>query len=285
MFKYIALITAFLCLSLPAQATWQQLPHIYYVSIPVTSNGEQMNISAQYRLPRNQTEAVPAVVILHSSGGIDSTGQYYAKALNNAGIATLELDMWGGRNLLGGTVQRPATVQETIPDAYAALAFLAEKAEIDENNIAILGFSWGGVVSLLTSTQQYAAPAEMPYSFAAHIAHYPVCWAYNRLPGFEFANLTGAPVLIQAAELDDYDLPTSCQELVNGLNESDGELVDLNFYRGAYHAWDRFEPKLVVEDVFANHGQGGLVTLKPHFWSALKSKRAVLSFVDKAFND
>ena len=50
--------------------------------------------------------------------------------------------------------------------------------------------------------------------FKAHVAHYPVCYAYNAvfptLPppaqfGTQFLNLTGAPVLIQVGSSDDYD--------------------------------------------------------------------------------
>ena len=270
-------------LSFSAHATWSQLPHIYYVTIPVTFDGQEYSVSGQYRLPRNMTEKVPAVIILHSSGGVDSTGAFYAKKLNQEGIATLELDMWAARGLLGGTVERPASVQETIPDAFAALAYLAEKPEIDEDKIAVMGFSWGGVISMLTATNQYSPMNTSNYQFAAHIAHYPVCWAYNRLPGFEFSDLTGAPVLIQAAGRDDYDLPTSCNEVLTALPEQDSDYVSLNFYSRAYHAWDRLEPTLVVEDVFANLGQGGSVTLSPNPFYAYQSRYKAVRFLLNAF--
>jgi len=38
---------------------------------------------------------VPAVVIAHGSAAVDGRGDYHAEALNRAGIATLEIDMWG----------------------------------------------------------------------------------------------------------------------------------------------------------------------------------------------
>jgi uncharacterized protein len=41
---------------------------------------------------------VPAVVILHGSGGIDGRGEFHAKALNEAGIATLEVFMFTSGN-------------------------------------------------------------------------------------------------------------------------------------------------------------------------------------------
>ena len=39
---------------------------------------------------------VPAVVVLHGSGGIDGRGEFHAKALNAAGIATLVVFMFIG---------------------------------------------------------------------------------------------------------------------------------------------------------------------------------------------
>ncbi|MDB5494109.1 MAG: hypothetical protein JWP86_1446, partial [Phenylobacterium sp.] len=38
-----------------------------------------------------------AVVICHGSDGVDGRGDFHAAALNAAGIATLEIDMWAAR--------------------------------------------------------------------------------------------------------------------------------------------------------------------------------------------
>src|SRR5262245_49777116 len=49
--------------------------------------------------PTQETKGkVPAVVILHGSGGIDGRGEFHAKALNEAGIATLEVSMFTSGN-------------------------------------------------------------------------------------------------------------------------------------------------------------------------------------------
>jgi uncharacterized protein len=40
-----------------------------------------------------KSAAVPAVVVLHGSGGVDGRGAYHAEALHRRGIATLEVDM------------------------------------------------------------------------------------------------------------------------------------------------------------------------------------------------
>ena len=288
MFKILGFIVLVLLSSLPASAKVKiekhQLPIINYVSIPVQTLESRWVVSAKLRIPRtDNTSKMPAVVIMHSSGGIDSTGDFYAKSLNNNGIVTIELDLWGARNLAGG-IDRPASPQETIPDAVAALHYLASRPDIDSSKIGIIGFSWGGVLSMLTATEQYMGMTGSSLRYAAHVAHYPVCWVYNNVPGFEFEKLTGAPVLIQTGQNDDYDLPETCSNMLNNLADADKELTDLNLYKKAYHAWDRLEPTLIIEDPFAHLGQGGVVTLKPNKTLATKSRRKAVKFFNKAFD-
>jgi dienelactone hydrolase len=111
-----------------------------------------LTVPATLRLPAVQAP-MPAVVIVHGSSGVDSRGPSYAAELNKAGIATLEIDMWAARGITGGA-DRPRSVPETLPDAYGAFKFLAANPAIDPKRIGIMGFSWGGVVSMLTSTKR-----------------------------------------------------------------------------------------------------------------------------------
>lgn len=286
---FLISLSLLLCqFSLFATAAKNQLPHIYYVNIPVQTLEGVGQVSAQFRLPRTESSSpIPAVVILHSSGGVDSTGKYYAKALNNSGIATLELDLWGARGLLGGTVDRPASPLETLPDALAALHYLVQREEIDAERIGVIGFSWGGVLSMLTATEQYMSMTGAPYRFAGHVAHYPLCWLYNNpyAPGFEFSDLTGAPVMIQTGTRDDYDQPETCPLMVSNLPEADRELVNLKVYRNAYHAWDRLEPELLVTDDASHLGTGGDVLLSPNRKIAMKSRRKVVRFFEQLFEE
>ena len=65
-------------------------------STPVTAPGAPstlpappQGIPATLRLPPGEGR-VPAVVIVHGSGGVDGRGAFYAEALRRAGIATIE---------------------------------------------------------------------------------------------------------------------------------------------------------------------------------------------------
>ncbi|WP_297854331.1 dienelactone hydrolase family protein [Meiothermus sp.] len=238
-----------------------------------------LTVAGQLRLPPSSAK-LPAVVIVHGSAGVDSRGSMYAQALNKAGIATLEIDMWAARGLIGG-LSRPRGVPETLPDAYGALKYLAERPEIDPARIGIMGFSWGGVVSMLTATAPYTEQyLGKTLKFAAHVPLYPVCWVYNTVPGYEFRSFTGAPVLIQAGERDTYDDPDTCIKLVQMVGNPS---ITVKVYPGATHAFDRLEPEIRVNDPFAHKGRGGEVIFTPNPALAQESVQTTVSFFKRVF--
>lgn len=243
-----------------------------------------LTVAGQLRVPATGADKYPAVVIVHGSAGIDSRERLYADALNRAGIATLAIDMWAARGWLGGVTGRPRGVPETLPDAYGALKFLAGLPHIDASRIGIMGFSWGGVVTMLTATAPYTNQytGGLP-RFAAHAPNYPVCWVYNHVPGYEFNAFTGAPVFIQAGELDDYDRPTTCPDLVASLAPTNQAFISAVVYRGATHAWDRLQPAITVTDPFSHLGQGGQVQFMPNPHVAALSRAATLHFFERVF--
>lgn len=271
-------------------------PQISYIQFPSFNIDEPDNplaVGGQLRVPANGGEAMPAVVILHGSAGVDSRGALYARALNNAGVVTLEIDMWGARGITSAA-ERPQLPTITLPDAFAALEYLANTSGIDAQRIGVLGFSWGGVMSLLAANQSYTDLLGNGRPFAAHVAHYPVCWAYNiGLPGIEFGadalGLTGVPVLMQVGSLDDYDEGGApCQNLAAPFPE-----VSVKVYPNAHHAWDRLQPPLLVHDPFSHFGEGVMaggcdtanceVNIIPNPGKANQSSKAVVAAFSKAF--
>jgi dienelactone hydrolase len=260
------------------------VPFISYVTFSSLDPAHPLTVAAQLRVPADVTGKMPAVVIVHGSSGVDSRGKFYAEALNRAGIATLEIDMWAARGWLGGITGRPRGVPETLPDAYGALKFLTEQPRIDASRIGIMGFSWGGVVSMLTATQRSTTLLTGGlYKFAAHAPNYPVCWVYNHVPGYAFKAFTGSPVFIQAGELDAYDNPDTCPNLVHLLPASAQTFISVKVYKGATHAWDRLQPAITVTDPFSHLGAGGQVEFVPNPHVAMKSRHATLRFFQRAF--
>lgn len=223
---------------------------------------------------------LPAVVILHGSAGVDFRGDFYARALNSQGVATLEIDMWEARGITG-VADRPPVPLVTYPDAFGALTYLAAHPNIDARRIGVLGFSWGGVMAMASATELYATQFGRGLRFAAHVAHYPVCYGYNNpnIPGSEFNNLTGAPVMIQIGEDDDYDHSSApCKALKASLPLEQRRWVHVVAYPNASHAWDRLQVPISAEDPFAHLGAGGTVTIVPNPEIAQQSRTRVARF-------
>lgn len=239
--------------------------------------GTMLTIRGKLSVPGNAAAArddkgqqgkrkLPAVLILHGSAGIDARGEFYEAALDEAGIATLQIDMWQARGY-SAAGQRPAAIYLTYPDAFSALAFLSRQPNIDASRIGVLGFSWGGLVSMGAAERLYSSSFGNGLTFKAHVAHYPVCYAWNNASlfaqlgttaaqfGVQWISLTGSPVLIQVGEEDGYDNGSGpCKALAASVNPGNGNVVSVNAYPEATHAWDRLMVPIVVNDPFADQG-------------------------------
>lgn len=279
-----------------------QSPNLQAPTTPLTIKGKltlPVNADANQRC-FNARRNVPAVVILHGSSGVDSRGDFYAQGLNAAGIATLEIDMWEARGVVGAS-GRPPLPLFNYPDAFSALAFLRAHPNIASERIGVLGFSWGGVVSVASAEQLYAATfggGSNGPRFKAHVAHYPTCYVFNKTDwpptapvpppakaGTQFLNLTGAPVLIQIGTEDDYDNGAGpCRSLADSVNPSNNNVVDVAVYEGAYHAWDRIMIPIRVFDPFGDLGsffQTGVVPpveIRADVDAAYAARQRVVSF-------
>lgn len=250
------------------------------LDVPVEKNKHEKCYGAEH--------GRPAVVILHGSSGVDSRGDFYARALNARGIATLEIDMWEARGVVG-LANRPSHPIYTYPDAFAALAYLSSYPGIDPDRIGVIGFSWGGVISMASATENYATQFGGTLRFKAHVANYPVCYVYNN-PNIAYSDfggnasnpLTGAPILIQIGDKDDYDEGTGpCLALKASLPADEQQIVTVVPYVGAYHAWDRLQVPVTEVDPYSHLGAGGMIQIKPDVEQAYKSReKAVRFFLD-----
>jgi dienelactone hydrolase len=242
-----------------------------------------LTVAGVLSIPESEA-ACGAVLLCHGSDGVDGRGAFHARALNAAGFATLEIDMWAARGTARGAGARPRTVPETLPDAFGALAFLRRQPEIDPARIAIMGFSWGGVVTMLSATRAKAEPLLAGAApFAAHVALYPVLWSYNRAPGHEFSGLTGAPVLIEAGEADAYDTPAAIAAFEASLDAETRARLRLTIQPNATHAFDRDLPDKVVVDPFAHDGKGGEVAFRFNRPAAERARAEAVAFIAEAF--
>ncbi len=270
----------------------------------VVTNG-MLTLKGKYRVPRDCKDrrgygGLPAVLILHGSSGVDSRGDFHAEALNEAGIATLEIDMWEARGI-GSGASRPALPTLTYSDAFTALRFLGNQRGINSQRIGVLGFSWGAVVSMASATQNVATAMGGNLRFKAHAAHYPICYAYNNpaIPNSSFGTpagnpLTGAPILVQIGSQDDYDRANSsgdgaarCQSLKANLPANEQVIMSVVRYEGAYHGWDRLMVPIKANDPFGHLGADRFdpyarVELRPDPAKAYEAQRRLVRFFERS---
>ncbi|MCP4229232.1 MAG: hypothetical protein GY771_03675, partial [bacterium] len=92
-----ALLGFSLLLSVPStQAADVAREKIKYKPVGETKTGVLLpkKVKGTLLIPKDVTKPYPAVIIVHGSGGIDGRGAFYAKGLNEAGIATFEIKMF-----------------------------------------------------------------------------------------------------------------------------------------------------------------------------------------------
>jgi dienelactone hydrolase len=241
-------------------------------------------VSGELRLPASPHDRLPVVLILHSNPGFDGRGAFYAEALNQVGIATLEIDYLRGKGF-------PTTPRHNLPHAYETLKYLAEHARIDATRIGIMGFSWGGIISVLTSsealTQQYTGGK---FRFAAHLGLYPLCWRHRAvLAGTSnffkpaiYHRVTGRPVHILAGEKDEYDDdPEACQKFVSELPAQVRRHFSVTVYPGATFGWDS-RVSSAQYDIGIKKGTGGIAKIVADAEIANRSRELVVAFFAKS---
>lgn len=206
---------------------------------------------------------VPAVVLLHGAAGVVGAREpTYAAQFAEMGVAGLVVDAFAARrDMATGFIDRLLNITETmvLADAYAALRYLDGLPEVDASRVALMGFSYGGLVTMLAPFEQTAETLNPGgHRFAAHIAFYGPC-----LARFDDVTTTGAPVLMLAGSEDAIVDPERCGRVIEDLREG-GSRAEFEIYQGAYHQWDgRFgAPRMIGRNLAScqfNVNETGLV--------------------------
>ena len=198
-------------------------------------DGKSVVIWGDLRLPRGAGGRLPAMILVHSSGGAGSREDQWAKELNGIGVATFVLDSFTGRGIIGtGTDQSRLNSQTMIVDAYRALELLSTHPRIDPTRIAIMGFSKGGIVSLyasLTRFRRMHGPAGV--EFAAYLPFYAFCnYTY-----IDEEHVSDRPIRIFHGAADESTPVASCREYAHRLRQA-GKDVEITVYADAHHEFD-----------------------------------------------
>lgn len=198
-------------------------------------SGPAVTVAGELRIPKPGSDRLPAVVLVHGSGGVGMNVDAWARELNSLGIAAFILDSFAGRGIVSTVAdQTQLDSPAMMVDAYRALALLAKHPRIDPERIAIMGFSKGSVAAVYSSNERFRklyGPENV--RFAAHIGLYTPCNVQYR----DDDKVTGAPIRMFHGQADDYVAIGPCRTYVERLKAA-GADVSLTEYPEANHAYD-----------------------------------------------
>ena len=193
---------------------------------------------------------VPAVVLVHGSGGAGLREWRWAHDLQQIGLGTFLLDSFTGRGIKQTiSDQTQLGNLSMIIDAYRALELLSRHPRIDALRIALLGFSKGGSAAIYGSMRRFQQSwGPLNVDFAAHIAFYARC----DIRYIDDEDVSNKPIRVFHGSADDYVPIDSARKYVERLQRA-GKDVTLTEYSGVHHAFDnpiyqpiRFRPDTQV---------------------------------------
>ena len=207
------------------------------------TQGKPVTLAGELRLPWSPTGTAkfPVVIFVHGIGGVSTIGDGWARALNSWGMGVFMPDHLSGRGIA------PASPEDfmlsglaRMVDVYHALPRLLKDPRIDPERIAIMGYSFGGLVTLLSSQERFRARYGLPnVQFAAYIPLYANC-AYRL---HDDVKVAAQPIRLFHGTSDDWCPVEQCRALVADLKKA-GADITLTEYSGASHAYD--DPSLKV---------------------------------------
>jgi dienelactone hydrolase len=213
----------------------------------------------------------PAIAMFHGCGGAyDKSGALakrmrdYAALFNGLGMHVLVVDSLTPRYekelCTQRTGKRRVTQANRRLDALGAIAYLAERSDVDARRIGLIGWSNGGSTVLSATNLHHPVVAAATIKPAFAIAFYPGCEAELKR-GYS----PSAPLLMLVGQLDDWTPAAPCLALAKAAEEPRPALVD---YPGAWHGFDSDAPVRLRKDVpnGTRPGQGVHVGGNPAAW-------------------
>lgn len=186
-------------------------------------------------------EKLPALVILHTCGGISEHIRLWAQEAVKRGYVALTLDGMRGLKSDCGSPTKISNGRLT-KDMLDAVAHLATLPYVDSQRISVIGFSKGAMManwlgsSLVANTLRPGTPV-----IASSVSAYGFCAfapSRGRPQGITIVQPdTDRPLLVLMGGKDNETPPASCLELLPKLKEK-GAPVQWQLYPEATHAWD-----------------------------------------------
>ena len=269
-FHLLALALVWGCFA-PASAAPRVPEQVLFQSL----DGKTRLVGYLFAAQGGRSGRVPAVVMLHGRAGPYSTaahGVFDATTLSRRhaswgafwaeqGYIALLVDSFGPRGFPEGFAahsyqDRPEAVNEVSVrplDAYGALLYLRQRADIDPKNIALQGWSNGGSATIASLSDGIFAETSLAQAkltpesgFLGGLAFYPACGLHGK---FADSYRPYAPLRLFSGDADEEVSTEGCAALASASAAKGGD-VAIRIYRGATHGFD--DPGLKRQKLPAN---------------------------------
>jgi len=197
-------------------------------------NARATTIAGELRFPQGASGRLPAVILLHGSGGPNGGHELWSKQFNEMGIASFLIDSFSARGLTSTSADQALLGRfNMVLDAYRGADVIAAHPRIDPARIAVIGFSRGGQSALYSSLRRFQQTWAARVTFAAHIPLYASC--NPTLIGD--TDVSAVPIRQFHGAADNYVPVAPCRAYFERLRAA-GRDAQLTEYADAHHAYD-----------------------------------------------
>lgn len=178
----------------------------------------------------------PAILVLHTRGGLEVEDVSYAENLSKAGFVSLAVSYYPNpkydQNLRG----HPGLAGDLVP----VVNNLQARPEVQGKPIGVVGFSLGPFHGVMLAARHSGIKAVVGYYGVYDLRIAPQTKGRSSYPPMpvDKAAQVGAPVLLLHGDSDD-ETPLNQAESMRDALQKGGKVVELVVYRGAYHRFDR----------------------------------------------
>lgn len=193
----------------------------------------------------------PAVLVLHTSGGLKSADIEYAERLSKEGYVCLVPAFMAAYGITGRTRRDTFTTyaRDVYDDLVSAIETLRRNEKVDGEKVAALGFSNGGYFATWL-----AATAKVDAGVAYYGAFSGAGTDIELTRFSSTFSAASAPVLILHGEAD-RTVPVAAAERLSSIVKRAGSPYEIHLYPGADHGFERDlkseDTKVAAEDAWS----------------------------------
>jgi len=191
----------------------------------------------------------PALVLQHQCGGLgDWKGNFsnasmleWAKKAVARGYVALLMDSLGPRGVDTVCYGFKGGVNwgRGLKDVQQAAQYLRTLEYVDQDRVALAGYSWGAAIGLLASSSNAVETLNVPGRFNAIVSFYPPCYLKpkGRNPYELITAGIDRPLLVLLGGQDNETPPQECIDRLEPMKKA-GAPIELHIYPEGTHCWD-----------------------------------------------